>query len=168
MSEWRRLHLYSVTMLLGRCTCGSSREKAGPGQEGRQTGPSKESSQEGPSKEGSQARAGQEGRQADWSQKGSQAGPGQEGRQEGPSKEGSASRPGQEGRQADDCKEGSPSSPGSQGGSLEVGSSFLWGRVKSGACGPPTLQLWGLHVGDEVKALALGDSCEGSMFSELT
>ena len=44
ISEWRRLHLYSVTMLLGRCTCGSSREEKGPGQEGRKAGSSKESS----------------------------------------------------------------------------------------------------------------------------
>ena len=45
----RRLHLYSVTMLLGRCTCGSSRKEKGPGQEGREeAGPRKEGSRSAP------------------------------------------------------------------------------------------------------------------------
>ena len=62
ISEWRRLHLYSVTMLLGRCTCGSSREKKGPGQKGRKTGSSKEGSEAHNSQEGRQACSGEESR----------------------------------------------------------------------------------------------------------
>src|SRR5580704_18844512 len=64
ISEWRRLHLYSVTMLLGRCTCGSSREKKGPSQEGSKKGPSKESSQASPGQEGREEGSREEGSQA--------------------------------------------------------------------------------------------------------
>src|SRR5450631_2047886 len=80
ISEWRRLHLYSVTMLLGRCTCGSSREKKGPGEKGRKTGSSQESSEAHNSQEGRKACSGEESGQAH-SQKDCEACSGQEGGQ---------------------------------------------------------------------------------------
>src|ERR1039457_6995277 len=88
ISEWRRLHLYSVTMLLGRCTCGSSREKKGPGQKGRKTGSSKEGS-EAHSQEGCEAGTGQEGGEAH-SQEGCQAHAGQAGSQARAGQEGTS------------------------------------------------------------------------------
>ena len=64
-STWRRLHLCSVTMLLGRCTCGSSREEKGLGQKiGQKTGPSKEGSEARPGQKSRQAGSSSEGREA--------------------------------------------------------------------------------------------------------
>src|SRR5580692_5128528 len=100
ISEWRRLHLYSVTMLLGRCTCGSSRKKKGPGQKGREKA--------GPRKEGSEAHDGQKGRQAGTGTEVREAGSGAEGCEEAGS--------GEEGSQeAGSCEEGGEAHNRAQG-----------------------------------------------------